>query len=215
VRKISAKDEQGPPAPRKPGDSLMANMEYGAPMAHQLIFRAHVQAVGAPALGMAAQMANLAEQPAYFQVRKKNRPATPLKPIELQTYTVDYNVLLPPKTGSSGNTPPIALEFATAAFDAEGTMLNGVVENGVQNTSADAKSSRGQNANTAANEKFYRAQEQIDVPLAATSIRIAVRDMTTDHIGAIEVALPLAAEGPAQAAAPGQPQADSAAGKPN
>jgi VWFA-related protein len=215
VQKISAKDEQGPPPPRKPGDSLMANMEYGAPMAHGLIFRAHVQAVGAPAMGTAAQMANLAEQPAYFQVRKKNRPATALKPIELQTYAIDYNVLLPPKAGSSGNAQPITLEFATAAFDAEGTMLNGVVENGVQSSSAGAKSSRGQNANQPANEKFYRAQEQIDVPLAATSIRIAVRDMTTDHIGAIEVALPLAAEGPAQAAGPGQPQADSAAAKPN
>jgi VWFA-related protein len=221
VQKISAKDEQGPPPPRKPGDSLMANMQYGAPMAHQLIFRAHVQAVGAPGLGTAAQMANLAEQPAYFQVRKKNRPVTALKPIELQTYTVDFNVLLPPKAGSSGSTPPITLEFATAAFDAEGMMLNGVVENGVPNTSAEAKSSRGQNANSAANqaanEKFYRAQEQIDVPLGATSIRIAVRDMTTDHVGAIEVALPLAAEGQAQTAVPaGQAQAaDSAAAKPN
>jgi VWFA-related protein len=220
VQKISAKDEQGPPPPRKPGDSLMANMEYGAPMAHGLIFRAHVQAVGAPAMGTAAQMANLAEQPAYFQVRKKNRPVNALKPIELQTYAVDFNVLLPPKTGSTGNTQPIALEFATAAFDAEGMMLNGVVENGVPNTSTDAKSSRGQNANPTANppanEKFYRAQEQIDVPLGATSIRIAVRDMTTDHIGAIEVALPLAAEGPVQAAAPGQGQAaDSAPAKPN
>jgi VWFA-related protein len=213
VQKISAKDEQGPPPPRKPGDSLMANMEYGAPMAHQLIFRAHVQAVGTPAMGTAAQMANLAEQPAYFQVRKKNRPETPLKPIELQTYAIDYNVLLPPKTGSSGNTQAIVLEFATAAFDAEGTMLNGVVQNGVPNTSADAKSPGRQNANQAANEKFYRAQEQIDVPLAATSIRIAVRDMTTDHVGAIEVALPLAAEGPAQAA--GQGSADSAPAKTN
>jgi len=146
---------------------------------------------------------------------------TALKPIELQTYTVDFNVLLPPKAGSSGSTPPITLEFATAAFDAEGMMLNGVVENGVPNTSAEAKSSRGQNANSAANqaanEKFYRAQEQIDVPLGATSIRIAVRDMTTDHVGAIEVALPLAAEGQAQTAVPaGQAQAaDSAAAKPN
>jgi len=166
-------------------------------------------------MGTAEQMANLAEQPAYFQVRKKNRPVNALKPIELQTYVVDYNVLLPPKTGSSGNTQPIVLEFATAAFDAEGSMLNGVVENGVQNTSADAKSSRAQNANQNANEKFYRAQERIDVPLTATSIRIAVRDMTTDRTGAIEVALPLAAEGPAQATAPAQPQADSAAAKPN
>jgi len=233
VRKVSAKDEPAPTQPRKQGDSLDANMEYGAPMAHQLIFSAHVHAVGGPAMGTAAQMENLADEPAYFQVRKKNRPLTPLKPIELQTYTVDYTVLLPSKAEGAR---PIALEFATAAFDAEGSRLSAVVENGTRITSGDARLSRvqggagsssasasssggsssgasssgGSSSGAIANQdnQKYRARQTIDVPLAATSIRIAVRDMTTDRVGAIEVALPLAVEGPVQAA-------DSAPAKPN
>jgi len=217
VHKVSAKDEPQPEPPRKPGDSLIANMEYGAPMAHQLVFRAHLQAVGTPAMGTPDQMANLADQPAYFQVRKKNRPAKPLKPVELQTYVVDYTVLLPPKQEGAR---PLALEFATAAFDPEGTMMNGVVENGTRNTSADPRLSRVQGASAAnqdsANQDtsqkgIYRAQLRIDVPVGATSIRVAVRDMTTDRIGALEVALPLAPEPQTQAAAP----ADAAPAKPN
>jgi VWFA-related protein len=189
--KVSAKDDPEPPAPRKPGDSLIANMEYGAPLAHQLIFRAHMQKVGAPAIGTAAQMDNLSQQPAYFQVRHKNRPPKPLKPIQLQTYAVDYTVMLPPKP-EGRSTRPLELEFATAAFDADGTMLNGVVENGSRISST----SKGPQAAAASSDasKFYRAQLHIDVPLAAVSIRVAVRDMATDRIGALEVALPLASE---------------------
>lgn len=189
--KVSAKDEPEPPAPRRPGDSLIANMEYGAPLAHQLIFRAHLQKVGAPAMGTAGQMDNLSQQPAYFQVRRKNRPLKPLKPIELQTYVVDYTVMLPPRPDGPGSMRPLELELATAAFDADGTMLNGVVENGSRNSST----SKGPQASAASDaSKFYRAQVRIDVPLAAVSIRIAVRDMATDRIGALEVALPLVPE---------------------
>jgi VWFA-related protein len=190
--KVSAKYEPEPPAPRKPGDSLIANMEFGAPLAHQLIFRAHLQKVGLPAMGTPVQMDNLSQQPAYFQVRRKNRPPTPLKPIELQTYAVDYTVLLP-KTEGHGGAHPLELEFATAAFDVDGTMLNGVVENGSRISSP--VDSKGQGATAASDaSKFYRAQVHIDVPLAAVSIRVAVRDMATDRIGALEVALPLAPE---------------------
>ena len=70
-----------PPAPRKLGDSLAANMQHGAPMAHQIVFKAHVRALGAPATATPEQMANLADQPAYFRVRHKNRPAKPLPPV--------------------------------------------------------------------------------------------------------------------------------------
>jgi VWFA-related protein len=186
--KVSAKDEPEPPAPRKPGDSLIANMEFGAPLAHQLIFRAHLQKVGAPAIGTASQMDNLSQQPAYFQVRHKNRPPKPLKPIELQTYAVDYTVLLPKTEGRGAH--PLELEFATAAFDVDGTMLNGMVENGSRMTSTAGV----QGAASSDASKFYRAQVHIDVPLAAVSIRVAVRDMATDRIGALEVALPLTPE---------------------
>ena len=217
VQRVSAKDEPQPEPPRRPGDSLIANMEYGAPMAHQLIFRAHLQAVGTPAIGTPEQMANLADQPAYFQVRKKNRPVKPLNPIELQTYVVDYTVLPPPKPDGGR---PLALEFATAAFDADGTMMNGVVENGTQITSADPRLSRVQSGAVSSGGKqdsnrkgFYRAQQRIDVPVGASSIRVAVRDMNTDRIGALEVALPLAPEPQTQAAGP--TAADPAPAKPN
>jgi len=69
-------------------------------------------------------------------------------------------------------------------------MLNGVVD---QTNTANAASSAG-----AGKAGMYRAQQHIDVPVGATSIRVAVRDISTDRIGAMEVALPLAAE--AQAA---------------
>ena len=157
VHKVSAKDEPVPDPPRKPGDSLVANMEYGAPMAHQLVFRAHLQAVGAPTLGTPAQMENLSEQPAYFQVRKKNHPLKPLKPIELQTYVIDYTVLLPPKADGER---PLALEFATAAFDIDGTMMNGVVENGARIPSGDPRLTRVQGA-PAASSSSHPTQVRI------------------------------------------------------
>jgi hypothetical protein len=52
---------------------------------------------------------------------------------------------------------------------------------------------------------LFRAHQHLDVPLTATSIRIAVRDMSTDRIGALEVGLPLAPETPVQTAAPARP----------
>jgi hypothetical protein len=136
-------------------------------------------------------------------VRRKNRPVKPLKPILLQTYAVDYTVLLPPRPEGA---KPLALEFATAAFDEDGTMLNGVVENGSRISSGPGLS-RVQGTGAAGSagqqpqESFYRTQQHIDVPLAATSIRVAVRDMNTDRIGALEVNLPLKPESQARAEA--------------
>jgi hypothetical protein len=159
-------------------------MQYGAPLAHQLLFKTHLYSVGAPAMGTPEQMANLAEQPAYFRVRHKNRPVKPTPPIKLQTYAIDYTIMA--RQVRSGNSN---LEIAVAAFDKEGQMLNGVVENAPDLPSPNQKD-------------FFRAQQHIDVPLSAASIRIAVRDLATDRIGAMEVKLPLAAETSANAVAP-------------
>lgn len=189
------------PAPRKLGDSLYANMQHGAPMAHEVYFRVQIHPVGAVGLATPEQMANLQEQPAYFRARRKNRPAKALAPVQLQTYVVDYTVMAKPP-GPGGNIRPQGFEIAAAAYDTDGRMLNGVVDNsvpaGAQNSSADK-------------QEFYRAEQQIDVPVGATSIRIAVRDVATDRIGALEVSLPLAAEAQAQAHAP----AGAASSKPN
>jgi hypothetical protein len=202
----AADSQQQPPPPRKVGDSLAANMQHGAPMAHEIVFRAHVHALGAPALATPEQMSNLAAQPAYFRVRRKNRPAKPLPPIRLQSYAIEYAVATQPKPGAAAHPP--SLEVAAAAFDIDGTMLNGIVE--TSSTVIPPKSGEADRAG------FFRAQQQIDVPLNATSIRIAVRDVSTDRIGAMEVNLPLAPEPQTQATVPAQSgSAQPAPPKPN
>jgi VWFA-related protein len=184
-----------PAATRKLGDSLFANMRHGAPMAHQLYFRAQIHVVGTAALATPEQMANLQQQTGNLREHGKNRAAKKLPPVQLQSYVVDYNVMAPKPVVGTGSAPPLALEIAAAAYDADGQMLNGAVD---QTNTANATGSTG-----ASKPGMYRAQQQIDVPVSATSIRVAVRDISTDRIGAMEVALPLAAEAQAQATAPG------------
>jgi VWFA-related protein len=184
-----------PAATRKLGDSLFANMRHGAPMAHQLYFRAQIHAVGTAALATPEQMANLQQQTGNLREHGKNRAAKKLAPVQLQTYMVDYSVMAPKPIGGAGSAPPLALEIAAAAYDSDGQMLNGVVD---QTSNANAAGSAG-----GGKPGMYRAQQQIDVPVSATSMRVAVRDISTDRIGAMEVALPLAVEAQAQAGAPG------------
>jgi VWFA-related protein len=175
-----------PGATRKLGDSLFANMRHGAPMAHQLYFRAQIHAVGAAALATPEQMANLQQQTGNLRAHGKNRVAKKLPPVQLQSYVVDYNVMTPKPVGVAASAPPLALEIAAAAYDSDGQMLNGVVD---QTNTANAASSA-----SGGKPGMYRAQQQIDVPVSATSIRVAVRDISTDRIGAMELALPLAVE---------------------
>jgi VWFA-related protein len=178
----------------RPADSLPPNMQHGAPLAHQLLFRAHIHALSPPAKATAQQMESLANQPAYFRERRQNQPAKPLHPIQLQTYEIDYTV--------AARYP--SLEVAAAAFDADGKTLNSVVqragENGMQ---ASPGLSR---------EGIYRLQQHFDVPTAAVSVRLAVRDVATDNVGALEINLPLAPEGPTTDAAlhPAVPSSETA-----
>lgn len=190
------------PAPRKLGDSLYANMQHGAPLAHQIYFRVQIHPTSAVAVATPEQMANLQEQPAYFRARRKNKPAKALTPVKLQTYVVDYTVMAHP-AGAASNRRPLTFEIAAAAYDADGRMLNGVVDNSTP--------ANGQNSDGGNKQEFYRAEQPIDVPVGAASIRVAVRDAATDHIGALEVALPLAPEPQVQATAPN----GSASAKPN
>ena len=157
-------------------DSLYSNMQHGAPLAHQLLFRAHIHALSAPAKATREQMASLADQPAFFRERHQNRPAKPLHPIQLQTYQIDYTV--------AARYP--ALEVAAAAFDAEGRMVNGIVQRAAEDTT---------HAPVVRHDGIFRLQQKFDVPMTAVSVRIAVRDVATDNVGALEVNLPLVPEG--------------------
>ncbi len=193
----------GPVAPK---DSLFANMQHGAPLNHQLLFKAHVHPVGFPARATPEQMASLiAGRPQYFRERGKGKSSKPVLPIELQTYAIDYTVEVDHPMGVGGPTQPFRMEVAAAAFDADGVMLNGNVENAVESfTMSPGEGMQPADYSPAEHmtRLFHRAQQLFDVPVSAKSMRIAVRDVTTDRVGAMEVPLPLGREPEAQADAP-------------
>ena len=163
----------------KAGDSMFAYMEHGAPEAHDILFRAQFHA-GPAAMATPDQMANLVQQPAYFVVRRNNnKPVKLPPPIPLRPYTIDYLVM---DRNAGQQTGGQVLEFAAGAYDMNGKLLNGLSQNAV----------RGATPNGGKAQPFFRAQQTLEVPTTAAWLRVAVRDVNTDRIGTLEIALPLA-----------------------
>jgi VWFA-related protein len=177
----------------KAEDTLYANIEHGAPMLHDLLFSLHLSTVGKQHLASDAEMAALQDSPAYFRTRKANT-VKPLKPppvVRLQRYRIDYGVIDPQlrKIASVPGSQP-TIEFAAAAYNSEGTLLNSVLNQG-------APSGTGGDGKTGA---LFRAEQEIEVPEGAAYIRVAVRDMTTNRTGTLETELPLKPESGKQTA---------------
>jgi hypothetical protein len=133
-------------------------------------------------------MANLVDQPTYFRERQRKHPNKPLPPVEVQTYQVDYQVI--------ARVPN--LEVAAGAYDDEGRLLNGDVEeaSSANPAAGPAASSAPSPAASDAQSNFtyFRVQQKIDVPVNTTSLRLGVRDLSTDRMGTMEIPLPLAPE---------------------
>jgi hypothetical protein len=193
---VEAQDPAEQEALDQTPEALAAEMRPGAPMGREVFFSAHIHPVGAAALGTSAQMAYLATQPTYFTRRRKNKPATPLQPILLQPYLIDYVVPTRQFKPQASSGPSATLEFAAAVFDADGKMLTSIVQK-MDNAPATEP--------TNVPRTVYHAEQRIEVPLKAISIRVAVREVSTDLIGALEVPLPLAPERVSKVAAPTAP----------
>ncbi len=165
---------------RKVGDSLSANMQHGAPEAHQLLFVVQAHRVGAPEQGTPEQMAELATEPAYFKVRHHGRATDPLTPVPLQKHLVTFQV----PTRQFKDEGSLDVELAAAAYNADGQLMNAVVRIAKKDLKADK---------TDASEapRFFRFEQELEVPVAATTVRFAVRDVMNDRTGAMEVELPL------------------------
>ncbi len=164
-------------------DSLSANMEYGAPEEHQLVFVVQAHGVGAPVEGTREQMAELATEPAYFKSRRRSGAAVPLAPIKLQKDLFDFNI---PTRQFKGETS-LNLELAGAAYDAEGQLMNAFVRV--------AKKELQATPGSPDSAKFFRVEQDLEVPVGAASLRLAVRDVTNDRTGAMEIELPLPGAG--------------------
>jgi VWFA-related protein len=177
ARENPATAELTPLAVAKAADSLYPNMQHGAPIAHQLLFRAHIRPVSQAAKASREQVARLADQMDKAQERPKEDSAAKAKrSVKLQTYQIDYTI--------AARYP--LLEVAAAAYDDDGKILNSAIERVIEqdNRFPDAKKGGA----------IYRVQQQFDVPLNAATVRVAVRDVATDNVGALEIKLPLAPE---------------------
>jgi VWFA-related protein len=170
----------------KTTDTLYANIEHGAPMLHDLLFTTHLAGVGAPVLATAEQMAQLEDSPAFFRTRHRDKPLKPLAPVKLQRYLVDYVVIDPQlkALAARGGKPPV-LEFAAAAYDADGILLNSTLNQGLASAGSQASGKDG---------ALFRAQQELEAPPGAAWIRLAVRDTVSDRTGTLEVRLPLKPE---------------------
>lgn len=173
----------------KVADNLYANIEHGAPMLHDLLFSAHVAAEQAPTMATAEQMLQLEDSPVYFRTRHRDKPLKPLPPVKLQKYRIEYRVIdsILKSTAKNKGVPPV-LEFAAAAYDADGRMLNSMLNEGMAapDTSPDARSG-----------VLFNAIQELDIPPGAAWLRLAIRDKLNNRTGTLELPLPLKAEQPA------------------
>jgi VWFA-related protein len=170
--------------PLRAGDVLQGNIKPGAPMLHDLVFSVHLRTEGGVVTATPTQMVLLEEQSAFYRTHSRNRPLKPLPPVKIQTYTVDYRVLDPQfKVAAEHGGPKATLEFAVAAFDEDGKVLNGIVNDGVPEESTQPAENKA---------GLYRLHQSLIVPVGAKSIRVGVRDRMNDRIGTLEVPLPLA-----------------------
>jgi VWFA-related protein len=202
-RKKGGASDAGRLEDAKPVNSLFVNLRHGAPMAHQIVFKAHVYPLGAPAKATPEQMASLAQTSSGGG---RNRPAKAksLPAVPVQAYVVEYALPAQQLKAESAvsDRRQLLLELAAEAFDADGQMLVGKVEHARENIS-ESPWNVSEGSSAASGElAFYRARQQIAVPLNATSIRIAVKDVSTDRVGTMEVTLPLAPEARTQAPSP-------------
>jgi VWFA-related protein len=180
---------------------IYAGLQLGAPLLHQLIFKVHIHPAGSPTLATPEQMTQLAGQPAFAS---RNNGTKSIDPIQVQTYSIYYVITADQIKTAKGQELP--LEFAAVAFNSDGRVVNGVFENaGDQNSSQLLQTA----ASEAAGKNIYRAMQEIVVPMTASSMRIAVRDISTDRVGSLEVPLPINPEPtPATARPVGSSSAD-------
>ncbi len=163
-------------------DGFASSMEHGAPAAHQLIFAAHVRAVGPPAMGTHEQMASLVSQTSFLKAEHQAGSAKAPKAVPLQVFAIDYTVTAHQFEVARETSPGV--EIAVALYDSDGQLLNASVS-----TMPDGKAGQ-----TSGSRDAYRMEQRVAAPLNARFLRMAVRDVRTNKTGVMEISLPLAAE---------------------
>jgi hypothetical protein len=174
-------------AKRQEQDVFMdAGMQHGAPISPELFFETSVNPVGDVMTATPKEMEALSE---FLKTKTKRGSNEPISsaPIKVQHYEVSYAIL-----GRQLDLPSVGdgkyatdMTFALAAYSPDSLMVNGL-EASVKNQ---IPAEQYQKIRT----QGYHASLVFAVPVGATSLRIAARDAIGNHIGTLEVPLPLPA----------------------
>lgn len=174
--------------------AMAALMVRGAPDAQGLVFKAEINPEGEPV--MATTDSPLAAK-AFYHPTKKPKKLQQLSG-KVQPYNIRMAILTPQmqfKVTPDGR-HHAALEIAVYSFAADGQKLGGIK----QNLEASMPPLVYRDAMT--NGMFHNLK--VELPVEASSMRLAILDTVSHHAGSLEVSLPLPAE--EAAAKPSQPE---------
>jgi hypothetical protein len=179
---LSAVAHAAADAPESP---LTPALERGTPLAHGLFVEAHLESAGPPVPATPEQMRVLAQ---YGAMQTKGRKATSQTPVMMQQYLISYGLIarqleLP---ADDAGVRKATLEFGIISYDEDGGKLNGV-DSRIEDTIAAPRYAQLMSDG-------YHVAQSVAVPVAAASLRLAVRDVRGNRVGSLEVRLPLASD---------------------
>jgi hypothetical protein len=164
------------------GFGLMT-MQHGSPQSHQIFFAARVVPVG-----KARRVEGVAERSSASRKKKKRGPDPPATDfVEVQRYAVDFAVTpsqLRFDTKAAGISHGV-MNVMVTSFDDDGTARTSIANRAV----SDLTPENYQRVVAGG----LRIHQEIDVPVKAASLRMAVQDALTGRRGTIEVPLPIKA----------------------
>ena len=169
-----------------PANRLRTALMRGAPLSHDYALELHIQPDGAPERVTKEQIAHLSHFPAFVSEKTWND-------VKMQKYQVEYGFLggkysfqEAPDESRYGK-----FEFQFAAYDSDNRPMLG------QWTRFDKEYSRREIEEI--EKGTFHLKQIIEIPSNAVWLRLVVHDLVGDHIGSIEIPLPVAIQTQAQA----------------
>jgi VWFA-related protein len=151
-------------------------MQHGSPQSRQLLFSARVVPVGGK---------KKVDRTTLGDVLVPSKTSAPSEAVEVQHYSIDYSF-----EGSELRFVPLAnanyrnvVTLMATSFDREGQMLTGMSNVGT----SDLEPAVYQKV--IAGE--FSVHQEADVPVEAASLRLGIQDQMTNHIGTVEIPLPV------------------------
>ncbi|HEV2196690.1 MAG TPA: VWA domain-containing protein [Candidatus Acidoferrum sp.] len=165
-------------ADKAPFERLQAALRRGVPLAQELAFEARITPQGRARAVTKEEISQLAPFPAF--VGRKKWDGT-----RIQVYLIDYAIRgsqISFETSADG-TNHAKFEFLFGAYDAENRTMFGDRSPVEKTYSLDKIDDTQRGA--------YHVQQLLEVPSGAAWLRLAVRDVIGNHLGSIEIPLPL------------------------